>query len=178
MYSKFTLNLNMPSSIREIRKQLGIRQDDLASLLGVTRGWVHQFESGIAPESKKTREELYLLQELIARAEEQQPGTNPWLDHATLSEAAEQWKSDERERAAVRAEEYHLRLQEMKDTYTQSMDALNLLAAMRNDPECPEHTRQWIEVIAPKVVRTARKNNPAEQARLEMRYQEALGKAH
>ena len=163
-------------SIREIRKALKITLNDLAFYLGVTRSSVSKFETGFTAEGEYTHEKIKAMRQAVRRAGEH-PGPNPWLDDAGLRQQAQNRREKQCSNAAVRAEVYRIKLEEMRQAYAECVQALNTMGAMLNDPQCPEDIKEWIRITAPRIVATARKNSPDEQVTLELKWLALRGKA-
>ncbi|MFN9393905.1 MAG: helix-turn-helix domain-containing protein [Flavobacteriales bacterium] len=163
-------------SFREIRKALKIKLDDIAYYLGVTRSWVSKYETGAVPDTPATHEKIKAMRHAVRRAGEH-PGPNPWLDDAGLRQQAQNRREKQRSNAAVRAEVYRIKLEEMSQTYAECVQALDTMGAMLNDPQCPDDIKEWINVTAPRIVATARKNSPDEQVTLELKWLALRGKA-
>ncbi len=165
----------MAISIKKIRALLNISLDDLALILGLTRGRVHHFESGLSFESGPARDKLNLLSRLVREAQKSEE-KNTWINHEDLSNEATAWLKTERHRAATTADELTYQLQEMKSAYSSYIKALDILAGIQQDPECPASMKKWVNAIAPGIITRALKSSPMVQAKLQLRRDEAKGR--
>jgi hypothetical protein len=127
----------MPLSISELRDQLKASLEELALWLGISRQRVHQYEIGDSYEGGEIGEKLRLLSSLVGKAEQNRAG-NPWVNHDTLHQEATEWKDKQRARAGTTADELTYQLNEMVAEYEDGIKALDRMAHMLNNPECPQ----------------------------------------
>lgn len=164
----------MANSIKKIREQLQLTLDDLATYLGVHRSRVHHFEVGFGYESG---ENLIRIQALAALVKKNKAAKqeNKWVKDEELQQKAKKWREEQKKKSKARAAELSYQLEEMKAKYNSAIKALDLLAAIAKDPDCNKEISTWIQTVAPKLAKTAMKNNPLVQAKMSVRIAELLG---
>ncbi len=165
----------MANSIKDLRSQLMISLDDLGRYLKLGRSRVHDFEIGNANERGENMEKLHLLNNLLRKSKNSSL-KNQWINDEFLKREAEDWLNGRYRRAAIDVEILKLRLLDMKADYNSCLRALDTMARISDDPECPQELKTWISYTAPPIVKKALKNSPKMQARLQILLDEGTGR--
>jgi transcriptional regulator with XRE-family HTH domain len=165
----------MTLDIHSLRDQLQVTLQQLGNFLGVSKSRVHNFESGLSSESGEAADKLMLLSKLVRQAEKKDI-RNTWVNDESLKLKAETWLSNQRTKSVTKAKVLDYELQDMKKKYAASLHALDIMTRVDADAECTPALKEWIKYTAPAIVKSALKNSPEKQARIQLRRDELLGR--